>query len=55
MAEASSSDGEEDHEIDPKGKIDERRFMRTMQRHDVYEQMDIEERERREKGEKKSK
>lgn len=34
----SSSDGEEDHEIDPKNaKIDERKFLRTMERHDVYE------------------
>ena len=31
-ATSSSSDGEEDHEIDPRGKIDEHRFLRTMQR-----------------------
>ncbi len=52
----ASSSSEEDHEIDPKNaNIDEKRFMKTMLRHDIYEQLDLEEREDREKKEKKKK
>ena len=37
---------EEDHEIDPKNSsIDEKRFMRTMERQDIYEQIEMDERD----------